>query len=117
LERDRRYFVPLLGHSSPSICQQGDNVALFDNGLKIGTHILLGVGALILAPMFIPAAASVLKPLAKATVKSGLLLVQKGRELLAETAEAFEDITAEVQAELIAERAGPAESPEAEVVS
>lgn len=92
-------------------------MALLDNGFKIGTPILLGIGALLLAPMIIPAAASVLKPLAKATVKSGLLFVQKGRELLADTAEALEDITAEVRAELIAERAASAETPEAEVVS
>jgi hypothetical protein len=108
------YFSIFMAYQS---AKRGDNVALFDNGFKIGTPILLGVGALILAPMIIPAAASILKPLAKATVKSGLLLVHRGRELIAETAEALEDITAEVRAELIAERAGPTENPEAEGIS
>jgi len=89
-------------------------MALFDNGLKIGTPILLGVGILILAPVIAPVVASVVKPLAKATIKTGLTLVQKGRELISEAAEGFEDITAEVKAELIAERAGPAATPQAD---
>ncbi|MGC9964423.1 MAG: DUF5132 domain-containing protein [Syntrophobacteraceae bacterium] len=91
-------------------------MALFDNGLKIGTPILLGIGVLILAPVIIPVAASAIKPLAKATVKTGLSLVQRGKELLSEAAEAFEDIAAEVKAELIAERAGPGAKPKADEV-
>ncbi len=92
-------------------------MALFDNGLKIGSPILLGIGVLILAPVIAPVAASVLKPLAKATIKTGLSLVQKGRELISEAAESFEDIAAEVKAELIAERVGPAVTPKADEVS
>jgi len=92
-------------------------MALFDNGLKIGTPILLGIGVLILAPVIAPVAASALKPLVKATIKTGLSLVQNGRELISEAAESFEDITAEVKAELIAERAGPAVNPKADKVS
>jgi hypothetical protein len=92
-------------------------MALFDNGLKIGTPILLGIGVLILAPVIAPVAASIVKPLAKATIKTGLTLVQKGRELISEAAEALEDITAEVKAELIAERACPTANPQADEVS
>jgi hypothetical protein len=93
-------------------------MALFDNGLnKIGTPILFGIGILILAPVIAPVAASIVKPLAKATIKTGLSLVQKGRELISEAAEAFEDITAEVKAELIAERAGTTADPQADEVS
>ncbi len=92
-------------------------MALFDNGIKIGGPILLGIGVLILAPVIAPVAASVLKPFAKATIKTGLSLVQKGRELISEAAESLEDITAEVKAELIAERAGPAVNPQADEVS
>jgi len=91
-------------------------MALFDNGLKIGTPILLGVGILILAPVIAPVVASVVKPLAKATIKTGLTLVQKGRELISEAAESFEDITAEVRAELIAERVGTVANPQADEV-
>jgi len=89
-------------------------MALLDNGLKIGTPILLGIGVLLLAPVIIPVVASAMKPLAKATVKTGLSLAQRGRELISEAAEAFEDITAEVKAELIAERAGPGANPRAD---
>ena len=81
---------------------------LFDNGLKVGTSILIGLGALLIAPVVIPSVGSVIKPLAKATIKSGIIFFQKGRELISEAAEALEDITAEVKAELIAERQGAA---------
>ncbi len=87
-------------------------MALTDNALKIGGPILLGVGVLILAPAIIPAAASVVKPLAKAAIKGGLVIFQRSRELIAETAEAFEDLTAEVRAELLAEQEGQATNPE-----
>ena len=92
-------------------------MALFDNGIKIGTPILLGIGLIILAPVIAPVAASVVKPLVKATIKTGLSIVQKGKELISEAAEGFEDITAEVRAELIAERAGPAANSHADEVS
>ena len=92
-------------------------MALFDNGLKIGTPVLLGIGVLILAPVILPVVASAVRPLAKATVKTGLSLVQKGKELMSEAAEVFEDIAAEVKAELIAERAGPGANSQADEVS
>ena len=66
---------------------------------------------------FVPVVGAVVKPLAKATIKTGLSLIEKGREMMSEAAEAFEDITAEVKAELIAERAGPAANPPADEVA
>ncbi len=92
-------------------------MALFDNGLKVGTPILLGIGVMVLAPVVLPIVASAVKPLVKATIKSGLSLVQMGRELISEAAETFEDITAEVKTELIAERAGTTASEAAEEIS
>jgi len=83
-------------------------MALFDNGLKIGTPVLIGIGALILAPVILPVVGSAVKPLAKATIKSGLIVIQKGKELISEAVETLEDIAAEVKAELIAEREGAA---------
>ncbi len=87
-------------------------MALLDNGFKIGTPILIGIGALLLAPVVLPAAAGVMRPLIKATVKTGLLAASKGRELISEAMESLEDITAEAKAELIAERQSPVPSPE-----
>jgi hypothetical protein len=58
------------------------------------------IGAAILAPIVIPALAGAAKPLAKAAIKEGLLLSEKGKEFFAETAEVFEDLMAEAKAEL-----------------
>lgn len=88
------------------------NMPLIEDGLKVGTPILIGIGALLLAPVVLPAAGSVVRPLIKATLKSGLLLASKGRELISEAMESLEDITAEVKAEMIAERKGPAPNPQ-----
>ena len=75
-------------------------MGLFDNGFRLGTGLAIGIGAIILAPVVIPVVAEVVKPLVKAGIKTGLLLVEKGKEFLAETQEMVEDLTAEVKAEL-----------------
>ncbi len=80
-------------------------MALFDNGAKLGTGLAVGVGALILAPAVIPAVAAILKPIVKATIKSGLILIDKTREIAAETMEVIEDLTAEARSELSQEQA------------
>lgn len=82
-------------------------MALFDNVFKLGTPALVGLGVLVLAPIVIPAVGTALKPLAKEALKSGLLLVSKGKELMAEAAESLADIADEVRAELIAEQKSP----------
>ena len=63
-------------------------------GLAIGPGI--GAVGLVLVPA--------LRPVAKAALKSGILLVEKGRELVAEAGETLEDVVAEVRAELADER-------------
>jgi len=77
-------------------------MGLFDNGLKgnIVTGLAIGIGSSILAPVVIPIVASVAKPMAKAAIKGGYLLYQKGREVAAEAQEVVEDLVAEVRAEL-----------------
>ena len=79
-------------------------MALFDNGIRLGTGVAIGIGALILAPTIIPIMGSIVKPLAKAAIKGGIVLVDKGKELIAETMEVLEDLTAEAQAELSQEQ-------------
>jgi hypothetical protein len=83
-------------------------MGFFDNGLKgnIVTGLAIGIGSSILAPVVVPILASVVKPMAKAAIKGGFLLYQKGREVAAETQEVVEDLVAEARAEL--EEAGPA---------
>lgn len=79
-------------------------MALWENGLKIGTGLAIGLGVLILAPAVAPAVASVVKPLAKASIKSCILLFEKAQELIAEAKESVEDLAAEAHAELVQEK-------------
>lgn len=68
--------------------------SLFTNDVIKGVAIGLGVAAagLMLAPAF--------RPAARAAVKTGILFFEKGREWMAEAGESFEDLVAEVRAEL-----------------
>jgi hypothetical protein len=79
-------------------------MALYDNGLKIGTGLVIGLGILVLAPAVAPAVAAVVRPVAKASLKSCMLLFEKARELVAEAKESLEDLAAEAHAELTEQR-------------
>lgn len=80
-------------------------MALLENGLKgnVVTGLGIGIGALILAPVIIPLVATIAKPLVKATIKGGLILYERGREVVAEAGEVVEDLVAEVKAEMAQE--------------
>ena len=81
-------------------------------GLKVGNWLkelgpsgtIASIGAIVLAPIVIPAVAKASKPLAKAAIKGGILVYTKGRTMIAETGEVIEDLVAEVQAELAEEQ-------------
>jgi galactitol-specific phosphotransferase system IIC component len=77
-------------------------MALFNNGFKgnILGGLAIGIGAAVLAPVVMPVLVSVVKPLAKAAIKGGIVLYEKGREAVAEVSEMTEDIVAEAKAEL-----------------
>lgn len=77
-------------------------MSLFDNGLKgnILGGLAIGIGAAILAPAVVPALASIVKPLAKAAIKGGIILYEKGKETVAEISEMVEDIVAEAKVEI-----------------
>ena len=62
--------------------------------------IAAGIGAVVLAPILIPAVAKASKPVAKALIKGGVIAYQKSRSAIAETGEVLEDLVAEVKAEL-----------------
>lgn len=74
--------------------------------------LAIGVGAVVLTPILIP----LLKPVAKATVKTGVILYQKTKGSLAEAGEVMGDIIAEAKAEVAAEQmaknALPTSTPE-----
>jgi hypothetical protein len=88
----------------------------FRDGLKSAATLVVGgmVGVALA-----PALARFARPAAKAGIRAGLLLFERGRVAAAELRETLEDITAEVQAEFDAEKAhghteaaGPVVSPD-----
>ena len=64
------------------------------------TGIFVGIGAAVLAPAVLPVLASIARPLAKAAIKGGIMLYDKGKEAVAEAGELVEDLVAEAKAEL-----------------
>jgi serine acetyltransferase len=78
-------------------------MGLFDNGVKVGAAVAIGIGAVVLAPVILPAVSAVGRPVAKALIKGAMTMVHKGWESVAEAREALEDIVAEAKAEVIAE--------------
>ena len=66
-------------------------------GAAIGVGVVVALAA-------IPAIVHAGRPLARVALKSGLLLLEKSREAIAEAGENIEDLVAEVRAEMSAER-------------
>ncbi|MEJ2169604.1 MAG: DUF5132 domain-containing protein [Desulfobacterales bacterium] len=75
---------------------------LLGGELRTGTAMAVGAGVVLLAPIVIPVLASVLKPVAKAVIKGGMLAYEYARIAVAETKETFEDIAAEARSEIAA---------------
>jgi hypothetical protein len=65
--------------------------------------VLIGVGAVVLAPIFGPALAKAGKPVAKAAIKGGIVFYEKSKIVMAEAGEAFGDLVAQSKAELATE--------------
>ena len=63
--------------------------------------VAIGVGIAVLAPTVLP----LMKPIAKAAIKSGVSLYQKTKGAIAETGEVIGDIVAEAKAEAALEQA------------
>jgi phosphohistidine swiveling domain-containing protein len=61
---------------------------------------ITGVAAIVLLPVMIPVVAGIGKPVAKAAIKGGILLYEKGKGVIAEAGESLEDLVAEAKAEL-----------------
>lgn len=70
--------------------------------------VVAGIGAVLLAPVVLPIAAGIGKPIAKSVIKGGMTIYEKSREALAEAGETWEDIVAEVRAELAEQQMTPA---------
>lgn len=79
---------------------------LFKNNIVAGVGVALA--AAILAPIVLPVAGRLGRPLAKSLVRGGMVLYEKGRETMAVAGESVEDIMAEIRAENKKARAAPA---------
>lgn len=66
----------------------------------------LGIGAAAVAAAAIPIVLTASRPLARAAIKSGLIFLEKGREMMAVAGEDLEDLVAEVKSELAMARSG-----------
>lgn len=77
-------------------------MSIFDNGWKgnIISGLAIGIGSAVLAPIVIPILASIVKPVAKASIKGGLIIYEKGKEAIAEAQEVVEDLVAEARSDL-----------------
>jgi hypothetical protein len=71
----------------------------FKNNFVVG--VTSGLVAALLAPVLIPALRKGTRPMAKALIKEGVVLYEKGREVAAHAGEMVEDVMAEIHAEQI----------------
>ena len=74
-------------------------------------NVAMGAGVVLLAPVAVSLIGSLMRPVAKAAIKSGLMVYDKGREIAAETRESIEDLAAEAKAELDEQRDVKVEAP------
>lgn len=75
--------------------------------------VMIGVGLALTAPLLLAAFSGFARPAARAAVKAGLLVYEKGMETAAEFGELVEDLLAEAEAEIEAERAAADPAPTA----
>ena len=64
-----------------------------------GGGVLIGIGAALAAPIIVPAAGAVVRPLAKGLIWGFLAATDKLKEAVAETREQMNDLVAETKAE------------------
>jgi len=75
-------------------------MALLDDAFNsLGGAVLIGIGAALVAPVVLPAAGAILRPVVKGVIKGGFYLVDTLQEVIAEGNEQLSDLVAEVQAE------------------
>jgi hypothetical protein len=78
-------------------------MALLDDVLPgWGTAVLIGVGVALAAPVLLPAAGAIVRPVAKGLIKGGLFVADSLKELVAEGQEQLSDLVAEARAEYAA---------------
>ncbi len=71
---------------------------------NVATGLAIGVGVAVLGPVLIPVVAQVVRPAAKAVMKAGMVVYERGRETVAEVGEGVEDLYAEARSEMHQDR-------------
>ena len=74
-------------------------MAFEKTGGVISVGITLGLAAVVLTPILLPVITRTARPLARAAIKTGLILYERGCEAVAEAQEVIEDVMAEVRTE------------------
>jgi hypothetical protein len=70
-------------------------------------RVLVGIGAVLLAPVILPVVAGIGKPIAKSIIKGGMVAYEKSKGAFAELGETWEDMVAEARAELAEDQHPP----------
>lgn len=68
-------------------------------GGNILTGLAIGAGAALLGPVIVPVAGNLLRPMAKAMIKGGIVAYDWGRQAVSQASETASDIAAEARAE------------------
>lgn len=82
---------------------------LLKSPIVVGVSAALAVT--VFAPVVVPVMVTVGRPVAKALLKGGLMLFDKGREAVAVAGESIEDLVAEIRAEETTTTAPAGEQP------
>jgi hypothetical protein len=77
---------------------------------NIVTGLAVGIGAVVLGPIVAPTLTAVLRPAAKAAIKAGIYVYDRGLEALAQANEMTGDIVAEARSEMTGEGVGETRS-------
>jgi hypothetical protein len=72
---------------------------LLGTSISVGS-LAVGAGVVLLVPVIMPVVGAVLKPVAKAVIKGGVMAYEGAKVAVAETKETIEDIAAEAKSEL-----------------
>lgn len=72
---------------------------ILGSSMNMGS-LAMGAGVVLLAPVVIPVVGAIIKPVAKAVIKGGIMAYEGAKLSIAETKETIEDLTAEAKAEV-----------------
>lgn len=82
-------------------------MALLDDVLSgWSSTVLIGVGVALAAPILLPAAGAIVRPVAKGLIKGGLFVADSLKELVSEGQEQLSDLVAEASSEYRASSSG-----------